>query len=197
MTPHPAVKPPRERILDAAFEVMRSLGLAKTTTKQIALQAGYSEAMLYKHFADKQELFLAVLQERVPPAGVDATKAGSGDLIDNLTGLVDGLMAFFTATFPIAASVFSSPELLRQHRDGVMARDHGPNGPVRAVEAYLRAEQSIGRIAARADCAATAQILVGTAFHQGFLAAFAGQDVVTDSHGVARAIALTVSRSLA
>ena len=193
--PRQSVKPSRERILDAAFEVMHSLGLAKATTKQIALQAGYSEAMLYKHFADKQELFLAVLQERVPPARVSPA-AGDGDLVGNLSALVEDLMRFFFTAFPIAASVFSSPDLLREHRAGVVARDRGPAEAVRDVEAYLEAERSSGRIAADADCGAGARLLVGAAFHQGFLAAFAGQETVTDASPVARGIAQTVVRGL-
>jgi AcrR family transcriptional regulator len=48
-------QPASERILDAAA-AMREKGLANITTKAIAAAAGYSEAMLYKHFADKQEL---------------------------------------------------------------------------------------------------------------------------------------------
>lgn len=190
-----SVKPPRERILDAAFEVMHSLGLAKATTKQIALQAGYSEAMLYKHFADKQELFLAVLQERIPQAAISAA-AGEGDLVENLTVLVEDLMSFFVAAFPIAASVFSSPSLLRQHREGIAERGQGPDKPVRAVEAYLKAEQASGRIAPGADCASAARLLVGAAFHQGFLAAFAGHETVDDAPDVARGIAQSLGRSL-
>ena len=194
--PRRSVKPPRERILDAAFEVMHSLGLAGATTKQIALHAGYSEAMLYKHFTDKQELFLAVLQERVPPARISATAAGEGDLVENLATLVEGLMSFFVTAFPIAASVFSSPDLLREHRAGVGSRDRGPEEAVRAVEAYLEAERSAGRIAADADCGAGAQLLVGAAFHRGFLAAFAGQEAVDEAAAIAVTIARTVARGL-
>ncbi len=54
----------RDVILDAAAGVMRERGLANVTTRQIAAAAGFSEATLYKHFADKVELMLAVLQER-------------------------------------------------------------------------------------------------------------------------------------
>ncbi|HEX4258089.1 MAG TPA: helix-turn-helix domain-containing protein, partial [Streptosporangiaceae bacterium] len=43
----------RDRILDAATHVMRTRGFARTTTKEIARAAGYSEATLYKHFQDK------------------------------------------------------------------------------------------------------------------------------------------------
>ena len=56
----------RERILTAAEEVMRTKGLARSTTKEIARASGFSEATLYKHFANQEELFLAVLGERLP-----------------------------------------------------------------------------------------------------------------------------------
>ena len=70
----------RERILTAAAEVMRTKGLARSTTKEIARASGFSEATLYKHFANQEELFLAVLGERrkkprprrLPPAGFGA-----------------------------------------------------------------------------------------------------------------------------
>jgi AcrR family transcriptional regulator len=56
----------RERFLDGAAEVLRSRGFAAATTKEIASAAGLSEAMLYKVFRDKVDLFLGVLTERLP-----------------------------------------------------------------------------------------------------------------------------------
>ena len=78
----------RDRILDAAAHVMRTRGFARTTTKEIARAAGYSEATLYKHFQDKTDLFLAVLKERLPSlggtlgalsAGIEADAGGHAD----------------------------------------------------------------------------------------------------------------------
>lgn len=196
VSPQPAVNPSRERILDAAARVMRERGLANATTKLIAVAAGYSEAMLYKHFTDKQELFLAVLEERTPPARIDLAAAGHGNLTENLTNLVEHLMAFFTQTFPIAASIFGAPELLSQHRDGVAAHGRGPSGPVMAVQSYLDAEQAEGRLGTGADTASAARLLVGAAFHQGFLAAFEGLDNVPDAAGKASGIAVMIASAL-
>ncbi len=56
----------RSRILDAAAALMTTVGLTRTTTKQIAREAGCSEAALYKHFRNKEEIFVRVLHERVP-----------------------------------------------------------------------------------------------------------------------------------
>src|SRR5215831_3153938 len=63
---HPRPTPTRETILDAADQVMHTLGLANATTREIAQAAGLSEAALYKYFDDKTDLFLCVLRERLP-----------------------------------------------------------------------------------------------------------------------------------
>ena len=89
----------RERILDAAAEVMETLGLARATTKQIAGAAGYSEATLYKHFDDKSELLLAVLGERLP-ALVGLLKrlpdeAGQGVVAERLEEVANQAVRFY------------------------------------------------------------------------------------------------------
>lgn len=186
----------RERILDAALLVMRERGLANTTTKLIAGQAGLSEAMLYKHFADKQQLFLSVLRERTPRARLEADSGGES-LAAGLATLVADLMAFFTRTFPIAASIFGSPTLLTEHRDGVASHGGGPATVIDGVRARLAAEQDAGRIHADADTESAARLLVGAAFHQGFLAAFEGLDAVPDAEHVAAGIVGVVLPGLA
>lgn len=194
-SPAREARPARERILDAAAAVMRDKGLASTTTKAIAAAAGYSEALLYKHFADKQDLFLSVLQERVPQVHLDSP--GEGDLSDGLTVIVEQLMGFFVQTFPIAASIFGSPDLLAQHRNAITGRGYGPAAPVARVQAYLDAEQHAGRISAGSDTVSAARVLVGAAFHQGFLAAFDGLRTIGNAHAIAAGIVATVLPGLA
>ena len=53
--------------MEAAERVMRERGLARSTTKEIAREAGFSEGALYKHFESKEDLFVHVLAERLPP----------------------------------------------------------------------------------------------------------------------------------
>lgn len=179
----------RERFLDAALLVMRERGIANTTTKLIAQRAGLSEALLYKHFDDKQHLFLCVLEERTPRVRFDPEAAGSEDLFESIMTLVEQLMAFFTRTFPLAASVFGTPDLLAQHREGVTAHGKGPAEAVTEVRRYLEAERRAGRIRRDADTTAAARTLVGAAFHQGFLAAFEGREDVPAPRRVAAGIA--------
>ena len=49
-----AEKPARARILDAAHELLLTIGLARATTKEIAKAGRLPEAALYKHFARRR-----------------------------------------------------------------------------------------------------------------------------------------------
>ncbi|MBO0875308.1 MAG: TetR/AcrR family transcriptional regulator [Pseudonocardia sp.] len=174
----------RDRLLDGAFEVMRARGLAHTTTKQIARAAGYSEATLYKTFADKIDLFLCVLTERLPRvdlvSGDLADRVGHGTVADTLRQTGEQLLAFYAASFPISASVFADASLLVRYREGVLARGRGPATVNQVVADYLRAEQRVGRIAPDARPDALAAALVGGCFQRAFLRAFTGE-AVTDA----------------
>jgi AcrR family transcriptional regulator len=179
----------RDRILDAAAAVMRERGLARSTTKEIARAAGYSEATLYKHFSDKQEIFLCVLKERMPSFSSPLELVGTGTVRGNIAAIVEQLMQFYVLTFPIAASIFGSPELLATQRDGMRARNAGPEGPVSAVRVYLDGEVDAGRLPTTIDADALAKLLAGAAMQQAFLATFNSLDAVPQARSLARALA--------
>ncbi|MFD8547752.1 TetR/AcrR family transcriptional regulator [Streptomyces sp. NPDC059649] len=168
----------RSRILDAAATLMTTVGLTRTTTKQIAREAGCSEAALYKHFRSKEEIFVRVLHERAPrfsdalrrlPDAVGDDRGPARHLEEvTLTAL-----RFYRRSFPIAASLFASPELLDTHRRKL--DELGTDGPQNAVQhlaAYLMAEQKLGRIASGIDPHAAATLLIGACFHRAFLDLF-------------------------
>lgn len=166
----------RQHLLDAAAEVMESLGMANATTKEIARASGYSEATLYKHFTDKSELFLEVMRHRFPPF-VDELAAlpervGRGGVRDALVGIVLGAVPFFRHGFPMLGSLFAEPALLRRHREGLTAHGAGPLNVNRPVAAYLEAERALGRVAPGTDPGAAAALLVGACFQRGFFEAF-------------------------
>lgn len=167
----------RDRILDAAAEVMRTLGLARATTKQIARAAGYSEAALYKHFRDKTDLFLAVLTERMagdlgPLLGSLPTRAAERDVVDVLRAVARAAVDFYGEMFPMAASLFAEPTLLEAHRLALRERGAGPQHVSVAVAAYLERERDAGRIRPDADPSAAAALLVGACLQYAFLGHF-------------------------
>jgi AcrR family transcriptional regulator len=169
----------REDILGAAARIMRTEGYARATTKEIARAAGYSEAALYKHFRDKTEIFLRVLEEETPElaallARLDR-RPGAGDVRGNLEELVVTAMRFYADTFPIAVSLYSSRALLAAHRDRVRELGGGPRTPEEKLTRYLGEEQRLGRLAPSVDPRAMAQLLLGACFQQAFLADFVGE----------------------
>lgn len=165
----------RDRILDAAAHVMRTKGLARATTKEIAKAASLSEAALYKHFQDKTDLFLAVLKERTPhdlTALITSLRPGEGNLKKTLIHVAETAIGFYTETFPIAASIFSEPSLLAAHNEALQQRGTGPHVPAKALGDYLRAEQEKGRLSPESDPQASADLILGTCQYHAFLSFF-------------------------
>ncbi|MEU9447253.1 helix-turn-helix domain-containing protein [Streptomyces sp. NPDC048277] len=165
-------KPARVRILDAAHELMLTIGLARTTTKEIARAAGCSEAALYKYFPSKEELFVHVLAERLPRLlpllGELTVEPGRGTLEGNLTQIARQAALFYEESFPIAASLYAEQQLKRKLDDRLRTIGAGPHVPMRALDAYLCAEKAIGRIRPDADTTAAASLLLGACVQRVF-----------------------------
>jgi AcrR family transcriptional regulator len=165
-------KPARVRILDAAHELMLTIGLARATTKEIARAAGCSEAALYKYFASKEDLFVTVLMERLPRLGplLGSLIADPGErsVEKNLTEIAREAALFYAQSFPLAASLYAEPRLKQRHDAAVRELGRGPHMPIRGLDAYLRAEQEAGRIAAGADTYAAASLLLGACAQRAF-----------------------------
>jgi AcrR family transcriptional regulator len=193
------VVPTRQRILDAAEHLMRTLGLARTTTKEIARAAGCSEAALYKHFTGKEELFVAVLQERLPPLGPllaqlaeeseesdgsdgsddpdgsgGFAESGSHGVERRLAAIATRAAEFYEQSMPIASSLFAEPALLHRHREALRGIGAGPHVPLRLLAAYLTVERDRGRIDPDADPDAAAAMLLGACYQRAFLRHFMG-----------------------
>jgi AcrR family transcriptional regulator len=56
--------PARERILNAAYDLFSRRGIRAVGTDEVIERAGVAKATLYRHFATKNDLVLAVLQRR-------------------------------------------------------------------------------------------------------------------------------------
>src|SRR4030095_4593877 len=54
----------REQILQTAVDLFSQKGFKGTTTKEIAKAAGVSEAIIFRHFASKDELYAAILYSK-------------------------------------------------------------------------------------------------------------------------------------
>jgi AcrR family transcriptional regulator len=55
----------RQEIIRAAMEVFARNGFGGSTTREIAENAGISEAMIYSHFQNKEDLYTAIIDEKL------------------------------------------------------------------------------------------------------------------------------------
>ncbi|MFE9023253.1 TetR/AcrR family transcriptional regulator [Streptomyces sp. NPDC007808] len=192
-------RPTRVRLLDAAHDLMLTLGLARTTTKEIARAAGCSEAALYKHFDSKEDLFVRVLSERLPPLAPLlsslAAEPGRRSLEENLTEIAHQACLFYEQSFPIAASLYAEPQLKRRHDEAMREHGTGPHIPIEGLDAYLRAEQALGRVRPGADTFAGASLLLGACAQRAF--AYEAAQERPDAAGFAARLARTLVAGLA
>ncbi len=56
-----------QEVIDAALELFAERGFAQTRLDDVAARAGISKGTVYLYFASKQDLFEAVIQDRVTP----------------------------------------------------------------------------------------------------------------------------------
>jgi AcrR family transcriptional regulator len=59
----------RSQLLQIAIKLFSEKGFSGTTTREIAQKAGISEAMVFRHFANKEELYHAILDHKACSTG--------------------------------------------------------------------------------------------------------------------------------
>lgn len=72
----------REQICQVAMRLFGENGFRGTTTKEIANAAGVSEATVFKHFANKDELYAAILDHKACDHGFDNPFAEIADSLE-------------------------------------------------------------------------------------------------------------------
>ncbi|MGQ0540317.1 MAG: TetR family transcriptional regulator [Blastocatellia bacterium] len=97
----------RELILKTAVDLFSQHGFSGTTTKKIAHAAGVSEAMVFRHFATKDELYGAILHAKTHEEGTDRLPWEENEALQNAIAEKDDMAVFYN--FAIHA--------LNKHRD--------------------------------------------------------------------------------
>lgn len=199
--PMPSVKPEtRQLILDGAKRVVQQKGLAGATTREIAREVGCADGTLYVHFADRVDLFLALLRQSLPPMTGPLREleylAGRGTVRANLETVAHGALAFMREVVPLAASLFAEPELLRAHREELRRRNEGPHLSMAAVESYVRAEQRLRRINQRVNPKSVYALIFGACLHRVFISHFLGQQIGPSDEVFVKQVVATVVNGL-
>ena len=153
----PTKKKARQRILEAAAESFQTLGYARTTTQAIATKAGVAEVTLFRHFGDKQNLFLAVAQQIGGGPGLDQIEAKlTYDLETDLSLIGEHILAFFLAQQDaIRMLMFESihfPEMKA-------ALAQNPRGTMQLLDRYFQKQMEAGQLQ-QINPSATAQAFI-------------------------------------
>src|ERR1700724_1806802 len=72
----------RQQLLESALTLFAQKGFDGTTTKEIAAAAGVTEAIIFRHFPNKQALYTAVLDYRHQSAQMQGWLARCKDHMD-------------------------------------------------------------------------------------------------------------------
>jgi len=93
-------------LLDAAWDELVAVGFGKLTMESVAARASTGIAVLYRRWANKDELVLAAIEHYRNSHRVDVPDTGTlrGDLVAALSGMGEARAAFFAVA---AAAAFS------------------------------------------------------------------------------------------
>ena len=188
MTPPAATRPARERLLTAAGELFYESGIAATGVDAVLRRAGVSPATLYAHFAGKDALVAAYLEQRlhVWRQTWDEVLAEHTDPVERLLSVFDAVSRYRQREGNARGCAFlaAAPELPAGH----------PGQPWLQADSTLLADRLRGLAVAAglADPAEVAAVLMS--LYDGALARSArewsapelrGRDPVTSARDVA------------
>jgi AcrR family transcriptional regulator len=189
----------RQQILDAAQRLIEQEGFTGLTTKEIARESGFSEGTLFKHFARKEDLCLAVVLENSPHFldAMTQIRAGHATVRKNLEEIAVAAMQFSQKLIPMAAALFADVKLLLRHRQALAVAGRGPQDAFDRIAAYVAEEQRLGRVHEDAKPQMVGAMLLGACFHRAFLRQAMGRNVLPMSDPqFARAIVATLTVGL-
>ena len=87
----------RGALVAAARALFIEKGYAETSTPEIVREAGITRGALYHHFADKADLFRAVLRAEFEAVSTEISDAASGAATDAIDALLQGSRGYFAA----------------------------------------------------------------------------------------------------
>ncbi len=89
----------REQILQTAVNLFSQRGFKGTTTREIARVAGVSEAMVFRHFATKDELYGAILDNKGCDDGVRRFPWEENETLQSAIEQKDDFAVFYNIAF--------------------------------------------------------------------------------------------------
>jgi AcrR family transcriptional regulator len=140
----------RQQILNIAIRLFSQRGFRGATTKEIAQAAGVSEAIIFRHFATKQDLYAAILEHKARVGKVnDLTKLltsveESGDDRAIFEKMAREMFRIHQEDFEFFRLLLFSA--LEGHEFSQMFRERYVRQNCELIDAYLRERQRAGAL---------------------------------------------------
>lgn len=184
----------RGAILTAAETVSRRGGLTGTTTKEVAAQAGCSEAAIYYHFKDRTDLLAEMVAGRFIALSQLVREQDLRDAADapQIERLLDIATRAYGELIGLSSTLFADPSVLRRFRDVLLDRNVSPHDLRTAIAAQVEAGQDDGWVRADVDAAAVATLIAG-ACHELALHGHLMGEAAEGSHGDPASLAPTLT----
>ena len=159
-----AIRDPRGQLFAAAERVLLRDGPAALTSRAVTAEAGVAKGVLHRHFADFDAFLAELALDRIAWIGARAADlratAGAGTVTGNLAAALPGLSG--PALLALVRLVIARDELRTRLRAATGSRVPVVSEAVAMVSGYLAAERDLGRLAAGADIATLAPMLVSS-----------------------------------
>ncbi|MFF7649236.1 TetR/AcrR family transcriptional regulator [Streptomyces sp. NPDC007983] len=157
----------RERLFDAAEQVLAREGPAALTSRAITGEAGCAKGLLHAHFDGLDEFVAELVLDRFArtarQAGGLPARAGQATVADNLVTVA---LALLNSLDPaVAGLAMTRPAASLRIRRALEAGAPGFTAIQNAITTYLDAERRLGRLPDGTDTASVALALVGTVHH--------------------------------
>ena len=137
-------------LLTAAWDELVETGYARMTMQSVAVRARTSEPVLYRRWANKDQLVLAAIEHRrnTHPVALPDTGELRGDLIGYLTAVSEALAGFLAVATAAAFSGLLADTGLTpaQAREKVMGGPQPARDRVLYRRAHDRGEIDLGRV---------------------------------------------------
>ncbi|AJT63332.3 hypothetical protein T261_1647 [Streptomyces lydicus] len=162
-----AIPDVRERLFAAAERVLAREGPGALTGRAVTTEAGCAKGLLNAHFAGLDEFIAELCLDRFARTARSAAELPARAGQDTVAGnLVTVACVLLDSTGPnLAVLALTRPAAFLRVREALEAGAPGFAAVEEAIDAYLRAEQRLGRLAEDADTGAVALALVGTVHH--------------------------------
>jgi AcrR family transcriptional regulator len=155
----------RQAIIEAAMDLCREQGMARTTVEEIAKRAGVGKQTIYRWWPSKA----AVIEDGVNElAGTATDFPNTGDVVADLRVQMMGVASIlssprFAPYLSLIGAAQDDPELSKSFLDGLVKPRVG------AARERLRAAQEQGQLRADADLDDVVEILYGPIYYRALL----------------------------